>query len=224
MSSLRVNSIPQLIGALKDKEHIIWDWNGTLLDDVDHAIQSMNHLLDDHGLPKLEKDRYRQVFEFPVQNYYRSLGFDFKKESFENLCHRFVAKFMEGFKLLPLVPAMQSILFEFYHLGKTQSVLSASSQHDLEEMIEHFDLGSIFAHVYGVDNKYGSSKIERGIQLLEESGISKSDTVIIGDTLHDLEVGEALGIDVVLLAHGHQCGQKLRARHDKVIELGIYAV
>src|SRR3712207_913570 len=97
----------ELISRLIDKKHVIWDWNGTLLNDVDHAIETMNHLLTDHSLPILDKARYQKIFDFPVKGYYDSLGFDYAKESFESLCHRFVDRFMTGFQNLPLVSEME---------------------------------------------------------------------------------------------------------------------
>ena len=64
---------------------IIWDWNGTLLDDVSICIDIMNEILGRRGLDKLTRKKYQQIFRFPVIDYYRQLGFDFKRDSFENL-------------------------------------------------------------------------------------------------------------------------------------------
>lgn len=210
--------IEQLSIYLKDKEHIIWDWNGTLLSDVDHAVESVNHLLIEHGLPVLGKERYKQVFGFPIISYYEELGFDFSKESFEDLSEKFNNKYMDGFKELPLVPATQTVLYNLKNQSKLQSVLSAASQWDLDAMISHYELNSVFKYVYGINDRLAASKVDRGHELIRIAGISKEKTVIVGDTLHDLEVAQELGIDVVLLAHGHQCATRLKQRHDKVIE------
>ena len=68
---------------INDFEHIIWDWNGTLLDDVDYCRSIINTILIKNNLPQLSFDRYREVFTFPVQDYYKEAGFDFNKVSFE---------------------------------------------------------------------------------------------------------------------------------------------
>ena len=62
---------------------IIWDWNGTLLNDTKLAVESMNKILLKRGLPVLTVERYKHVFTFPVRDYYQSVGFDFDKEPFE---------------------------------------------------------------------------------------------------------------------------------------------
>lgn len=205
--------------ALRGKSHIIWDWNGTLLNDVDHAISVVNSLLKEHDLPTLNQYRYRQIFEFPVLKYYQTLGFDFNKESFEALCDKFVNRFMAGFQQLPLFPEMKSMVLQLHSQGLSQSVLSATDQPNLNAMITHFELNSIFKFVFGIDNKFAGSKIDRGHDLILQSQIPKAETVIIGDTLHDLEVATALGIDAVLISHGHQCPTRLRKHHEMVIEL-----
>lgn len=210
--------IDQLHLAVRGKQHIIWDWNGTLLDDVGHAVSVMNSLLEEHELPKLERERYRKIFDFPVLRYYEALGFNFEKEAFESLCHKFVDRFMAGFANLPLIPEMKSVLMTLHQEGLSQSILSATDQPNLNSMVSHFDLNELFQFVFGIDNKFAGSKIDRGHELIRLSGIPKNETVIIGDTLHDLEVARALGIDAVLISHGHQCPTRLRPHHEMVIE------
>ena len=78
---------------------------------------------------------------------------------------------------------------------------------------------NFFKFVFGIDNKFAASKIERGHELIRLSKISKKETVIIGDTLHDLEVARALGIDTILISHGHQCPTRLKPHHEMVIEI-----
>jgi phosphoglycolate phosphatase len=216
---LKNDLVQKIHNAIDGKEHVIWDWNGTLLDDVGHAVVIMNSLLVEHQLPLLDRDRYRKVFEFPVLNYYKNLGFDFDKESFENLCHRFVDRFMAGFHSLPLIPEMKSVVLQLQEDRRMQSILSATDQLNLESMVSHFELSNTFRFVFGINNKLASSKIERGHELIQESGLPLNKTVIIGDTLHDLEVARALGIDAVLISHGHQCPTRLRPHHEMVIEV-----
>lgn len=59
-------------------KHIIWDWNGTLLDDVGLSLEAINIVLARYNLPPLRKERYLEIFTFPVIEYYRELGFNFE--------------------------------------------------------------------------------------------------------------------------------------------------
>lgn len=61
---------------------IIWDWNGTLLDDLDMCVSIINDLLKNRKMPLLDHYSYKEAFAFPVEKYYRTIGFDFEKEDF----------------------------------------------------------------------------------------------------------------------------------------------
>ncbi|MBR7160424.1 MAG: hypothetical protein IKD20_05250 [Clostridia bacterium] len=60
---------------------IIYDWNGTLLNDVDLCYDLLLVLLDKYGLPRISMDRYKEVFTFPIIDYYRAVGFNFDIDS-----------------------------------------------------------------------------------------------------------------------------------------------
>ena len=71
--------------------HIIWDWNGTLLDDVGACVRAINQMLGSRGLPLLKSvAAYRAVFGFPIEDYYRRVGFDFDKEPFADLSDEYI--------------------------------------------------------------------------------------------------------------------------------------
>lgn len=210
-----------LLKELINKKHIIWDWNGTILNDVQYAVETINTLLHNHNLKTVSLNEYKTLFEFPIRKYYDKLGFDYSKKSFEDLCDEFVATFMSDFSSCLPFKKIEEVLLHLKKLGKTQSVLSASDQENLDKMIHHFDFLDYFDFVYGIDNKYADSKIGRGKELISHAPFLKAETVLIGDTIHDLEVGEELGIDVILITHGHQCEKILLSRHHKVVNLFI---
>ena len=64
------------------KNLIIWDWNGTLLSDVDACVKAMNIMLDKRKMGSIDIEFYKEKFTFPVKDYYVALGFDFNKESY----------------------------------------------------------------------------------------------------------------------------------------------
>jgi phosphoglycolate phosphatase len=208
----------QLFSQLAKFDHVIWDWNGTLLNDIDHAVKTVNRLLEKRSLPLLTEESYKENFHFPIRSYYNRLGFDLEEESFEELCEEFVGYFMEGVLDCPLVPGAFDLLKSIKASGKKQSILSASDQENLDHMIRHFSLHDHVDHVFGIADKFAASKLYRGEELLAVANVEKSKTVLIGDTDHDLEVGTALGINVILVSHGHQNSYKLRKLHPHVVD------
>jgi phosphoglycolate phosphatase len=198
--------------------HVIWDWNGTLLDDLDLCIDVMNGLLECRGLPLLDRARYHAVFDFPVRAYYERLGFDFRQDSFEQLSVEFIAGYEARRTESRLQPGAREVLAALQLAGLTQSVLSAYRGETLREIVGHFGLTPYFVRLTGLENIYAHSKTERGRTWVAELGLPGNDILMIGDTLHDLEVAEALGVDCVLVAAGHHSAERLRQRASRVLD------
>jgi len=203
---------------IQNKSHIIWDWNGTILDDVDHAVTTINILLEKRDMKLLGREAYRRQFKFPILDYYQDLGFDLKRESFKDLCDEFVGHYLEGLDTCTAFETTRQRLEQVKALNIKQSILSAADQDSLDHMVGHFQMGAYFENIYGIKDKMGFSKVGRGRELLQASGVGSQDTLILGDTLHDLEVAQSLGCDMVLVAHGHQEASRLKRAHHMVLE------
>lgn len=197
---------------LKRYRHLIWDWNGTLLDDLDLCIDIMNGILRRRGLPLLDRQRYHSVFDFPVRNYYAQLGLDTCDESFRSLSIEFISAYDQRRFEARLHPGAREILEHVVNQGITQSILSAYRQETLSQIVEHFDLVRFFSRVAGLDNVYAHSKAALGRSLVDQLRLPGTEVLMIGDTLHDLEVAAETGVDCVLIAHGHHPLDRLSAR------------
>lgn len=204
---------------IEGNSHIIWDWNGTLLADIEHAVQTVNQLLVEEGLPGTTVDQYKKIFGFPVIDYYRKLGFTPTPEKFKELSERFNQIFHDGLENCELWPGVREVLTEIKRTGRRQSVLSASEHNLLNYSLKKFDVFHLFDHVMGIADKMAGSKLEFGHKLMEIAEIPAEQTVLIGDTDHDLEVAKALGIDMILVEHGHQCPTRLRDIHHTVVKV-----
>jgi phosphoglycolate phosphatase len=201
---------------LRRYRHIIWDWNGTLLHDVDLCIDITNGLLSRHGLPRMDRERYLGIFGFPVRDYYAQLGFDISDESFHRLSVEFIAAYEARRLEAKLHPGAEEVHSAVLAAGATQSILSAYRHETLCEIIEHFRLTSKFVSLSGLDNIYAASKAALGRDALARLGIPPRDVLMVGDTLHDLEVAGEMGVDCVLVSHGHHPTRRLSVRCDRV--------
>jgi len=188
---------------------IIWDWNGTLLNDLAHCVTTINILLKERHLSLLSDSRYREVFSFPVREYYEKVGFDFSKEDFSVPARQFIERYNAGIQECSLHNHVRKVLKAFHEKKIRQFVLSAMKQDMLEETLRFHGILPVFEKVAGLDNHYAVSKVERGRELLDSSQINPEKTCMIGDTLHDSEVARELGISCMLIADGHQSKKRL---------------
>ncbi|MFO7843864.1 MAG: HAD family hydrolase [Bacteroidales bacterium] len=189
---------------MKHKKLIIWDWNGTLLNDIDACINSMNVMLQRRNMKLLDEETYKKIFTFPVQEYYKSIGFDFLQESFEQLSVEYIDLYKEHSIDVPLQQGVLNALSFFKSEGFQQVILSASEQVTLEKQVNQHQLQFYFDELIGLNNIYAKSKLENAMNYQQKSGISSSQTVLIGDTYHDFEVAKAMGCDCLLVNNGHQ--------------------
>ena len=188
---------------------IIWDWNGTLLNDLGLCVSSINVLLVKRNLPKLNSHKYKEVFSFPVKDYYQAVGFDFNKEEFDVPALEFIELYENHVKNCMLQTGALEVLNYFKEGGIKQFVLSAMHQNMLEKTLKHNGIFHFFEGVAGLGDHFAVSKVQRGQQLISQFKIEKENALIIGDTIHDFEVAQELGIRCILIADGHQSEERL---------------
>ena len=193
----------------RKKDTILWDWNGTLLNDAHICLEGINILLENRKLPRLEMDRYRQIFTFPVRDYYKKAGFNFEAEPFEIPAEEFIVEYKRLLPQAKLFSDVGQTLQHFSQLGFRQFIVSAMEQKALELSVEERGIMPYFEGVWGIEINLAFSKVHRARQMIGHFEIDLETAVLIGDTLHDAEVAEELGIDIIFITRGHQHPERL---------------
>ncbi len=193
-----------------DSKAIIWDYNGTLLDDLSIGVQSINQMLLKRRLPLLSEESYREVFTFPVKTYYETVGFNFNKEDWDVTAKEFIALYSSFLPNSNIFPEAIQLLSHFKTLDKKQFILSAMEQNMLNHSVKTENIDGFFSEVSGIDDIYASSKIENGIKMIQEHQLNPKEVCLLGDTVHDYEVSQELGCQCILIAAGHQSIKKLK--------------
>lgn len=189
---------------------VIWDWNGTLLDDTDMCYQIANEMRLERGMELMQGvEEYRRYFTFPVIDYYRRMGYTFETEPFENISRQFVAMYASRFPSCALQSCAVDALSAVLNSGARQVLLSATGQEKLEEQVAHFGLNDYFERVIGSSNNLAHGKADYAMAFLRESGVSPARALFVGDTDHDFEIASAIGCGCALLTAGHQTKEHL---------------
>jgi phosphoglycolate phosphatase len=193
-------------------KHVIWDWNGTLLDDTWLCVDVLNGLLARRGRAAITVADYRENFGFPVIHFYEYLGFDTDVDSFDQVSREFIGDYeSRWFQECRLHRDVDRVLTKLTQCGLTHSVLSAAKQEALESGIRHYGIREHFTGLAGTDNIYAQGKIGRGKQWIQQLPWRPEEVLMVGDTLHDYEVAQAIGTDCILLSHGHHTAERLAA-------------
>jgi phosphoglycolate phosphatase len=200
------------------KKTIFFDFNGTIIDDLDLCLNILNEMLIKKGLNPVSKERYKDIFTFPIKDYYIEAGFDFSKYSFEELSKDFIVKYQKPSLSCPLHEGIVDILKKLRDEGYNVVLLTASKRSNVLEQLQSFDILKYFNEVLGIDDIYASSKVQIGLDYMKNYEIDPKNAIMVGDTLHDALVASEMGIDVLLYSKGHQSRKRLESSNQKVID------
>jgi phosphoglycolate phosphatase len=193
---------------LKIKE-IVWDWNGTLINDTSLCVDILNKILSLHDQPSISIEYYRNNFSFPVSAFYKRISLPSSGKKFDDVSLSFISEYRLKWKECNLQPGVLQILKLIQQLGLRQSILSAGNQSDVEVFLDHFNLVSFFNQVFGTDNIKAEGKIELGKKFITDSNLRPDEILLVGDTIHDLQVANEIGFSVLLFSQGHNSNNQL---------------
>lgn len=187
---------------------VIWDFNGTLADDAELGINAANKMLRARGMREIAGvEEYRERFFFPVEEYYRSLGFDFVREPYKDLAKEWFSLYLAGEPTITTIPEAAEALEIIRSAGLRQIVLSASESSLLMSQIKRFGFDGYFDEIIGKDNFLAEGKAEAARRRL---GDNNHRFAMIGDTSHDYETAVAIGADPYLFSGGHESAERLK--------------
>ena len=204
------------MGILGRYDTLVWDFNGTLLDDVDLGILCANEMLSRRGLPVIpDRKRYFELFGFPIEDYYRRLGFDFSREPYEVLAHEWIAEYRSRERNVPLREGAAELLAAVKAAGVKQAVLSATESKMLKEQLADLGILGYFDEVVGRGDIYAPDKTGLARRWAQERKPGRC--LLIGDTEHDLACAVAAGFDCLLVRGGHTSDADLDALDCRVL-------
>ena len=197
-------------------DRVIWDFNGTILDDLRVSIDAADELLTRHGLkPMVTVEKYHEVFGFPIIDYYKRIGFDFSKVPYSVLAHEWVEIYLRRVKDAKIRAGVKEAIEKINSVNIKQTILSMSDKDMLIRQVKDLKIHDLFDEIYGLDNIYAKSKLELAKKWRDEH---KNERVLfIGDTVHDAESAEIIGCKCLLLAGGHQSIESLKCGNARVI-------
>lgn len=199
-------------------EYIIWDWNGTLMDDSAASLRAMNKVLEKYGLERLSNKRYMDIFTFPVVDYYKLAGFDLSAVRFEELSAAYVEEYSKLVPNCALTDGALRVLSYLREKGMEQILLSASETGALLRQTEALGVRTYFSRIIGADNIHAFGKTQLAVNFIRENSLRSENGILIGDTLHDYETARSVGCACILYFSGHQSMDRLKKCGAPVIE------
>ena len=198
------------------KKYIIWDFNGTLIDDVDTAVLSVNDTFDKLGIPRTEREEYRRNMDMPIYKYYEKHA-DLTKIPLEYFTKEFLAGFEKHIETVTASPSALYTVRELSRRGAVQCIISSFEQKRLEGLTERFGFTPYMDGIFGASDILCLSKTERGKKWMKDEGADPADVLVVGDMVHDFDMAAEMGASCVLYDRGHQPREALEKTGTKVI-------
>lgn len=200
---------------MKNYSLIIWDFNGTLLDDVGAALNSVNDMLCKRGKAPINLTQYREYIDVPIRHFYERV-LDLEKENYNDILLEYQQGYEHHVKSCGLTDFVPSALKKAREQGIKQIVLSSSEQSQLERLLKSYGIYEYFDAVLGANDILAGSKIDRAESYIEKHNVDSSLAVVIGDLLHDCDVARAIGSECLLLTSGHHDRARLETSGARV--------
>ncbi|MFJ4967017.1 HAD family hydrolase [Streptomyces sp. NPDC088729] len=197
--------------------HIVWDWNGTLLDDLDHMVNAVNRCREAIGEPRVDAATYRQEHCLPIRLFHDRLCGRPVTDSEWDTVQRTFAEQMAT-RLPPMRTGVAALLFRIAEQGHTQSLLSLTADTQLRREVAQAHLDIFFRRI---DGRYEPStpKSEALRSHLAALGeLDRRRVVLIGDTTDDAEAARTCGVRAVLHTGGFEPLEKLRTAGVPVVD------
>ncbi len=204
-------------------QQVIWDWNGTILDDSQVAFSCICQLLAAENKPLIDFDYFRRNVKFPLDRFYVEIGLFDDQSDFLVWEDKFHLLYDQQVLLhSKLHPVVDQIIKDLHQASVSQVILSARDHKSLQRDVAHFQLTNYFQIIQGSQPKLSyKGKLDYAKDILLANEGPK---LLIGDTLHDYEIAEALGIDCLLVAQGinhydllKTSGARVLSKHSEIL-------
>ncbi|MBQ7500893.1 MAG: HAD family hydrolase [Clostridia bacterium] len=187
---------------------LIWDFNGTILDDIAVCVDIESDMLRRRGRPGFASvDEYYAVFCFPVKQYYINMGYDFSVESYDDVAEEWAKEYAVRTVSCGLREGVADMLEKGRANGVGQIILSSSEKNILSDQLVSLGVSGYFKEILALGNSKGESKVDLAVEWFERTKPERA--LFIGDTAHDAEAAARLGCDCALVCGGHASAQTL---------------
>jgi phosphoglycolate phosphatase-like HAD superfamily hydrolase len=186
--------------------HIVWDWNGTLFDDLDVVVEATNEVFAPYGLPPIDAMQFQSVYTRPIwAAYERMLGRALEDGEWERLDVAYHDSYHRLMERCRLAADARRTIDALADAGHTQSLLSMWRHDRLSVAVRGHGLAAAFRRVDGLlPEQAGGSKAEFMVRHLAALRADPADVVMVGDSIDDAVAARHAGARAILYAGGMQ--------------------
>jgi len=195
---------------LENYDNWIFDWSGTIVDDMALVIDATNHVMRQYEKPEFTRESFRSSFYLPYREWYEDVLPSVELDEIEN---HFRRGFRDSDKGVPVLPYAREFLEILKTAGKKLYVCTSMDAEAFEKQAAEHQLNPYFVKTYaGVLDKK-----ELIGDILSEHEMEKSKTIFVGDMIHDIETANHGGISSLAVLTGYNAREELESSSPTLI-------
>lgn len=202
---------------MKNYSTIIWDFNGTIIDDVKASLDAVNDMLALRNQQAIDMDMYYKAIDIPIWKFYERVFIPGTITPGEAMIE-YDTGYEKHLGDNPLMDGIVEILSTFQNQGKQQIVVSASHVDKVKSRLYSLNILHYFSDVLAHSDYNANSKTYLARQYFAENNLSFDDAVVIGDSVFDFTMASELGCDCILTTQGHQSRREFSSVDAHIID------
>ena len=181
---------------------LVFDWDGTLIDSAPTIVACIQSACRDLGLPVPEDSRARHVIGLGLQDALSYAIPGLPADDYGRVVESYRRHFLARDPEIPLFPGAQAMLAGLKARGHILAIATGKSRAGLERALDNTGVRPLFAASRCADECASKPAPDMLSELMEELGMNAVDTLMIGDTVHDLRMAAHAGVRAVAVSHG----------------------
>ncbi|MBC53271.1 MAG: HAD family hydrolase [Gammaproteobacteria bacterium] len=194
----------------------IFDWDGTVVDSIEHISNCLHHAATSIGYPALERAAYSNIIGLGLVEALRTLYPTITSDDMVAMRDAYSSHFMATAATAQKVfPGITDILQDLHSSNRHCAVATGKSRRGLDRALEHSQLGSWFHITRCADETRSKPDPSMLVEILNHLQLEPSDAVMIGDTSYDLEMAANIGMPSIGVPWGAH-HRDILARHKPI--------
>ena len=181
---------------------LVFDWDGTLIDSAQTIVACIQAACRDLGLPVPEDARASHVIGLGLQDALSYAIPGLPRDDYARVVESYRKHFFARDPDIPLFPGTRAMLAGLREHGHILAIATGKSRAGLARALDSTGLQSFFAASRCADQCVSKPAPDMIRELMEELGVDEANTLMIGDTVHDLQMAANAGVHAVGVSHG----------------------
>jgi len=181
---------------------VVFDWDGTLADSTAIIAAALQQACRDIGEPVPGDADARYVIGLGLTDALRHVAPGLPRHRHPELVARYRHHYLARDPSIPLFPGARQMLAELDVAGFVLGVATGKTRAGLDHALAQHGIGGYFAATRCADEGFAKPHPGMLLHLMEQVGARPDETLMIGDTTHDLELARNAGVAALAVGYG----------------------